>query len=498
MPQKNRLLLFFQQEPVFLFLLPVFFVLHGFMRNYSSIAVIDAIGLLFLYVACSFVLAFIAWLFYRNIIKAAFIAAVLMAFQFFFGNIQDSLVKISSQGFISKYRFIIPVSLFVFAIIIILTKKASASLPKISAYLNVLLLLLLAMDVGWLIIKPGKVERISTAAALPDKLAIPANRNKPDIYLILLDQYAGASALKDVFAFDNSAFENALTARGFHIVKNSRSNYNLTPFSMASLLSMDYLGREMGEKKNLNVGYSYEIIRNSCVIHFLEKNGYRFYNYSLFDFPGYPAYKYKDFLPYGTRLITASTFTGRVMRDLRSSVLEGKVGSTSMREKIAYEYLHFNDTIFKWTQDITINKTDKPRFIYSHFMLPHFPYYFDSLGKPLPIEKLSGFRKTNANDYTGYLQYGNKKIMELVDHLLTTSPDPPVIMLLSDHGFRNPDKKADRKYDFMNLNAIYIPGKKYNAFYDGMSNVNQFRALFNTCFDLQLPLLKDSTTDLWD
>jgi len=86
----------------------------------------------------------------------------------------------------------------------------------------------------------------------------------------------------------------------------------------------------------------------------------------------------------------------------------------------------------------------------------------------------------------------------LVDHILSTSLHPPVIMLLSDHGFRHPDRKIDRRYDFMNLNAVYTPGKNYSLFSDSMSNVNQFRVLFNSCFGLKLPLLKDSTTDLWD
>ena len=498
MPAKNRLTDSLKYTPVFLLLFPFFFVLHGYTRNYNAIDFADSLVLFLLYAAASLAIAAMAWLFYRNMLKAALVAILVVAFHFFFGNIQDALTKISAQGFISKYRFIIPASLLVFTFVIVFIKRASASLLKVTIYLNLLFLCLILIDTGWLVKKSTGGKKTSSINTALNGVTIAAGYSKPDIYLILLDQYAGSSALKDAFHFDNTAFEKALDIRGFHVVKDSKSNYNLTPFSMASLLSMDYLGTGMGEKKNLNVGYSYEVIRESCVINFLEENGYQFYNYSLFDFPGKPAYKYKDFLPYGTKLITASTFTGRLIRDLRSSILEGKLGSGSMRKKIAYEYLHFNDTILKWTNAVTTINDHNPKFIYSHLMLPHFPYYFDSLGNPLPIQKLSGFRKTDANDYTGYLKYGNKKILELVDHILSTSLRPPVIMLLSDHGFRHPDKKIDRKYDFMNLNAVYIPGKNYSLFSDSMSNVNQFRVLFNSCFGLKLPLLKDSTTDLWD
>jgi hypothetical protein len=70
-------------------------------------------------------------------------------------------------------------------------------------------------------------------------------------------------------------------------------------------------------------------------------------------------------------------------------------------------------------------------------------------------------------------------------------------MLLGDHGFREGVKKEEHKYAFMNLNAIYLPEKNYEGFYDSISNVNQFRVLLNKEFEQHLSLLKDSTTFLW-
>jgi len=45
----------------------------------------------------------------------------------------------------------------------------------------------------------------------------------------------------------------------------------------------------------------------------------------------------------------------------------------------------------------------------------------------------------------------------------------------------------------MNLNSILLPGKNYNGYYNGMSNINQLRILLNNEFGQKLPLLKDST-----
>jgi len=86
----------------------------------------------------------------------------------------------------------------------------------------------------------------------------------------------------------------------------------------------------------------------------------------------------------------------------------------------------------------------------------------------------------------------------LVDSILSASPTPPIVVLLGDHGFRHPEIKMDRKYDFMNLNAVYFPDRNYSMFYDGISNVNEFRIIFNTYLGQHLSLIKDSSINVWD
>ena len=484
-------------KPLFPFLLPVFFVLHGFIHSYSSIPAGDALLLTLFYIGIAFIIAGLSWLFYRDFVKACFIAFFLLAYQFFFGSIQDFLKGLSSNQFISQYRFLLPVSLLVFSALIIWLKKRKRPLSVFTSYLNILLIILILFDAGRLVVKKIQYEK-RVSLNLADKFIGCDTCKKPDIYLVLLDQYPSGIALKEVFNFDNTAFENELDHRGFHLTKKSSCNYNLTPFSMASILNMDYLGPEMGGKTHLNVSYSYDIVRNNRTVKFLTTSGYKFYNYSVFDFPGQPAHRYGSFFPYGTKLISMQTFTGRLINDIRADILIGKLKFKSLQKKIAYEHLHFNDEIFDLTWNIPSEKTPAPKFVYAHFIMPHWPYYFDRKGNPMPLEKLSGFRKTNANDFIEYLQYSNGKVLQLVDHILATSPAPPIIILLSDHGFRHPEKETDRKYDFMNLNAIYLPDKNYSQFPDSMTNVNLFRTLFNSCFNQQFALLKDSTIDLWD
>ena len=100
---------------------------------------------------------------------------------------------------------------------------------------------------------------------------------KPDIYLLLADGYPGNSSVKDLLGYDNSGFETQLKNRGFHIVDSSRSNYNFTAFSVASLLSMNYLPGIKGshhDKQDLEI--CKDEMRQSPLLSFLQNDGYRF------------------------------------------------------------------------------------------------------------------------------------------------------------------------------------------------------------------------------
>ena len=497
MERKKSMSYFIKTKPLFHLLFPVFFVFHGFTVYYNSVPVSEALWLTLQYFGVSILIAGLLWLLYRDIIKASVATFLIMAFHFFFGNFLDFLKDHLPQN-ILRYRYIFPFSVFIFLLLFIWLKKRKKSLFMITFYLNILLTILIIVDAGWLIIKIPAIKEKKVFRLEAEGFITCDTCRKPDIFFIIPDQYAGYTSLKDVLGFDNIDFENKLKARGFYIAKKSISNYNFTPFSVASTLNMDLLSLKKGQQNYSTVGYSYEVIRNSRVLKFLSSTGYRFYNCSIFDFDDQPAHKYSAFLPYGIKLVTAQTLTTRLTDDFRQDILDGKLGLKKLQEKIAYDNLHFNDEIMDLTAKIATEKINEPKFVYTHLMMPHYPYYFDSKGNPLPIEKLGGLNRVNANDYIEYLQYGNKRILKLIDNILAGSVSPPLIIVLSDHGFRHPEKRADPAYDFFNLNAVYFPDGNYSQFYDSISNVNQFRLIFNQYFGQRFPLLKDSTTSLRD
>ncbi|RYZ51397.1 MAG: hypothetical protein EOO14_18055, partial [Chitinophagaceae bacterium] len=84
-----------QDFPHFLYLLPVFFVFHGYTQNQATVSVAEFFKLTVEYLLASALLFLLGWLFYRNRKKAALFAFGLLFFHLFFGAIHDLLKGIS-------------------------------------------------------------------------------------------------------------------------------------------------------------------------------------------------------------------------------------------------------------------------------------------------------------------------------------------------------------------------------------------------------------------
>jgi hypothetical protein len=482
---KDKLIIFFKKYPLFLYLLPVFFVLHGFTENYDFVPPKDALVLVIVYMGFALVFLLLSWLFYKNWLKAAIIATFIMAFHFFFGSVQDMLRRLSPASFLSRYVFLIPLFLCMLLVLIIGLKKRKGNIVRLAFYLNILLTLFIVIDIVWLTSKTIHKK----ASGLSKEFVFCENCPRPDVYLVIADEYVGNSELKEVFHFDDSAFLNQLKKRGFYTIPNSSSNYNFTPYSVASTLNMDYL--DMSARQPL-LGHTYETIRDNRFLSFLQYHNYRFYNYSYFDFKGQPSYTRETFLPNKTRLITGQTFLSRVRKELRFLLVTKFKSKTEIR-KDAYFSRDNNEKLYGLTLAAIEQRTDQPKFVLAHLMMPHYPYYYDRNGKEFPFESLTEGNQTNREHYTEYLQYANGRLLALIDHMLASSPHPPLIILMGDHGFRHFNEKVDPKYYFCNLVSVHLPGNDYTAFTDSLTNVNLLRTVLNTSFGQRLPYLKDTT-----
>ncbi|HEY0355053.1 MAG TPA: sulfatase-like hydrolase/transferase, partial [Flavisolibacter sp.] len=354
-------------------------------------------------------------------------------------------------------------------------------------YLNILFLVLIVTDVIFMATKFSSNTRDKV-----DEIAVVdcAECPRPNIYLVILDEYAGSGALEELFSFDNSAFENELKARDFRVLAGTRSNYNFTPFSMASIFSMNYLQLGSDKSNDLeNQNTCLRIINQNQVISTLKKFDYEFVNLSMFDFAGEPnEVDENEFYSTREKLVTSQTFTGRLQKDLWFHTVLSFKWNWAIRD-----YQHGLEEQLKEQFEKTASagiSASKPRFVYTHFIMPHYPYLYNEKGQSLPIDKVLNGGK---EEYLGFLKYANQFTIDLVDEILKNDKTDPVIIIMSDHGFTKYGPPTDDSYYFQNIVNLRMPSNMLDQVPDSISNVNVFRSVLNVQFGQKMPLLKDST-----
>ncbi|OSZ77408.1 hypothetical protein CAP36_13535 [Chitinophagaceae bacterium IBVUCB2] len=477
--------------PLFLFLMPLFFAFHGFVEYYNFIPVSTVLITGVKYIVLELLLAFLFFTILRNILSASIISLLLVLFYLFFGIFYDFSKRLFGSSFLSSYTFLLIIVIAIITSFVILLIKVKSCRFHLASYFNLLFLILILLDLSNLLLNRSISEK-KTVADLSKMTRVFPKREKPDIYLILVDEYAGALQLKNILSFNNSTFLNDLKKRGFSIQENSQSNYNKTPYSIASLLNMDYINNLSKIETQQDLFLCKSLTKKNTLTKILANNGYDIYNYSYFNIADKEKkFYYSLFFPDENIIYTEHTFLYRLYKNQSHRFPWLK---KVIREESLNDIKINNNKLDSLTREIALQQSNSPRFIYSHFLMPHGPFFYDSTGMEINYDSIPA--EGQANAYIQYLIYANKKILSLIDHILLSSRKKPVIVLMSDHGLRVLGKNQNLDYSFFTLNAVLLPNANYELFYKGTTNVNQFRIILNSLFEQKFPLLKDSTSYL--
>ena len=157
---------------------------------------------------------------------------------------------------------------------LIKTKNRLNYASKILNIFSIVLILSITSYVGVNNLESNEINNYKNfeLLSLPDS----EQTNLPDIYYIILDEYAGATSLQKHFNFDNSEFILALSDRGFYIPSTNFSNYPYTLLSVPSTTNMQYLNFLVDEfgTESTNKNPIYEIGKNNLVMKNLKSKGY--------------------------------------------------------------------------------------------------------------------------------------------------------------------------------------------------------------------------------
>ena len=307
----------------------------------------------------------------------------------------------------------------------------------------------------------------------------------PDIYFVILDEYAAASQMKSYFQYDMSPFVEYLTQKGF-IVTEINTEPLATAAILDGLLNMEAKKRQDGtlssgslsgsllESTNIVNSQDEEQLirlRNSKVIVYLKSIGYQFINMgSWFTQTRYNQLADQNINGFGFQ------FTD----ELSTIIFNNSV----LRLILINRYFHRKAVLdaFANLGNMPVT-TGKPKFIIAHIICPHSPYVFGSNGEKLGLKPSEN--KDAKQLYLEQHVFISTKVKEFVDKKLSASQPAPVIIIQADHGAR-----MDMPHAHQVFNAVYVPNYKGKSWQDSISSVNTFRVLFNDVFGTNLEILK--------
>ena len=478
--------------PFFLLLLAVFFCLHGSVENYGYLNLYEVMEVGGIIIFCMAVFFALVWLFTKNYFFAALLTFFIALWYLFFGAIHDLIKTTSYLHFLKSYTVLLPLLLLVNILVAWWLKRSKQLHQKLFLYLNVLFLIFCVSDAVLLISKAAAYKEIT----YPNPVAFDQSKvtAKPNVYFLLFDEYAGYKSLNDSFHYKNDSFYHFLQQQQFQLLPTF-ANYDFTPFSMSSVLNMQYVPENYNRQQltQPDIQHRFGEIRNAQVPAIFKSMGYSIENNSIFDIKDHPAlYQSNGLFPIHAALLTNKVFHNRLMKNIGWWFVTGKYSINFLKEHFMYRKDGYNRQLEKDVLQTAATPATKPRFCYAHFLLPHGQFYRDSSGALNSPEKILNLKYlADKSLYLAYLKYTNNIIKGLVKKLNQKDPNA-IVIIMSDHGFYDYIPDSYHPYNYDNICFVRFP-VAVDTVNLPRSNVNFFRHLFNSQFGQNLPYVKDST-----
>jgi Sulfatase len=372
-----------------------------------------------------------------------------------------------------------------------LRTQQKASLLRHVSFLNVVIICLLSVEVfKYFSNKPPENPVTTTNITFQTKEITV----KPDVYLFVLDEYAGFTSLQEYLNFDNNSFKESLKNKKFFVAGHSQSNYNLTWASVLSMLEMNYL--KLKDEKTFTqkgiFGYTSEAIKENNVFSFFKQINYHVINNTFFEITGVESHPF-HILPAGKDLLLNKTLWNVLKNGPLNHIPSNSIQTLLNTHTAAYN--SYNEKKIKKVE-FEINHDSTPVFMYTHLLLPHHPYLKTKTGvtRDFAIAYNDFKNKNHPVIYNDYLQYSNELILKFIDQIQSKRKNA-VIIITSDHGYRFLNKRV-RENDFNNFLAVFKPDQNYTGFSDTTTTVNLFRILLNNTFEQKLPVLENKKFDV--
>ncbi len=500
-------------HPFFFGLFPILFL---FSYNFGHVSADQLIVPLYLVTLITLGAWLVLQLLYKNKFKSGLGVSLFLFLFFSYGHMFSALP--TEPISLRRHALLLGIWLFLFLAGTLYLKRTTRDLSQVNRGLNLAGAALVAFPflTGALYpITSTPFEQEAHAALLPriETDGLPLPERFPDIYYILLDAYAREDTLKEIHGYNNSEFLNFLKEKGFYVAGKSRANYNQTWLALASALNLTYINDMAGQNgmEGNNRTPLKNMIQNNHVVSFLKDFGYKFVSFESGQ--SFSNMKAADIhLPdrqapdeFQVTLLDTTPLPG-LFYEVGRLFGSPHTAYQAHRDRINYALDHLAD----------LAGVESPIFVFAHILAPHPPFVFGPNGEAIEPNRRywigdgtafiskGGTVREYLQNYKGEVEYLNQRLKVVIENILAKSPEPPIIIIQSDHGSRiqldweNPDN-TNFQEAFSILSAFYVPDTSTQGVYEGISPVNTFRVLFNTYFGTQYEILPDrSYYSTWD
>lgn len=425
-------------------------------------------------------------LFLKNTLKAGLATTILVTCFFSYGRVYDLLAGWNVP--IARHAYLFPAAVLACGYCVYFIKIARTDFKSVTKVLNIVAVVLVSVNLMTITVHSAK-PWFNSATDLRLQEVVVAGTDQddsatmPDIYYIILDEYAHPATMLEYYDYDNSEFINELAGLGFYVAPDSRTAYPQTHWSLASSLNMQYM------PPGASHDFCFEKMADNSVAAYLKSAGYTYiYSGVWFDQEETGADLYYNFYE--------SSSGDTVVREFSRTLW-----NTTMARPF-YDHLtgdayacHYRSSVADQLQSlIAMPAIEGPKFVFAHVICPHAPFLFGPNGEYVSPADFYNFQ--DKEFYLGQYRYISQEIQTVITTLIEESESEPVIILQSDHGLReHPGLEiGDSEWQKI-LNAYYLPGNGSQDLYDSVSPVNTFRLILNHYFGTDYALLDDPSPE---
>jgi hypothetical protein len=491
---------YFQLSYPFLFAaFPVLFIAHGYPVVFGAAEIIETTAAIV--VPCAAVYGLLALLPWRHASSHMTAAAVFALVVWFYAYASAYRWVEPRATLVPWHVILVPVGILATIAGLWWLSRPARMRERLATFLSLSGSMLVVWNGTMIAVESFRGHRALQKSVLARQLAAPmgasgqrrSRENGPqrDIILILLDEHASATTVREVTGFDSRPFEDSLRRLGFTVPRVVHNNYAHTMLSLPSFLNFTHLTALTAELGRQATGSNLpdHLLQSSRSARFLQSEGYEFV---FFPSQWWPATRHMELADTEIAVWPAPS-----IRQWGSRGLARQVWARTVLSLIAVGRAEDADFVRRTVAALKSLPTgDRPRFVFAHVLSPHEPYVLDR-----DCRTRVAPRGAVRAAYAEQLECIDRMMLDLVRVFLARSKVPPIILLQGDHGTgflgfaKQPSAErvsaAQARERFGAFGAYYLPEGGGREIGDTLTLVNVFPKVFKYYFRTDLPMASD-------